>query len=205
MICRDRNAAVAHLLENSNCNIVISDDGLQHYRLHRDIEIAMVDGTRRFGNKFLIPAGPLRESTTRLNKVDFIVVKEGNEKDQYVMSQTPNEMINIKTSETLAFHDFTIQTIHAVAGIAYPERFFALLSAAGFNIIPHVLPDHHLYHKKDLAFNDNFPIVMTEKDAIKCHAFADDRYWYVKIDVKINDTFKEKLLAKIKHVEVYHA
>ena len=196
VICKNRAAAVEHLLRHTNCNIVVSDDGLQHYRLARDIEIAMVDGKRQFGNQQLLPAGPLREPIERLQGVDFQVVN-GGEGDN-AMTLLPLSLVNVCTAKKLNFPVNNISTVHAVAGIGHPERFFAELQRLGFTLIPHAFADHYLYAAHDLDFKDSLPILMTEKDAVKCLSFADDRYWYLKITAKISDELKEKLLLKIK-------
>lgn len=201
-ICHDRVAAVSALLKKSACDVVISDDGLQHYRLARDIEIAVVDGARRFGNGRLLPAGPLREPVARLREAHFVIVNEGSDKDEFSMSFQPSQFISLQQAASVNWDDFPRQRIHALAGIGHPERFFNTLRQAGFDVIPHAFPDHHPFQAGDLDFSDSFPIIMTEKDAVKCSAFADSRYWYVNITVKINNELKEKIMEKLKSLEV---
>ncbi|RDI48737.1 tetraacyldisaccharide 4'-kinase [Aquicella lusitana] len=206
VISVDRVAAVRDLLEHNQCNIVISDDGLQHYRLGRDIEIAIVDGVRRFGNRLLLPAGPLREPVARLNSVDF-TVENGSKTDHgaYGMMLEPVEFVSlVDEKKSMPFEAFVQRQVHAVAGIGHPERFFLLLKNAGFNVIAHSFPDHHPYQPHELDFNDTLPILMTEKDAVKCRSFADERYWYLRITAKINNIFEQKLLEKIALLEVHH-
>lgn len=197
VICPDRVAAVRYLLQRTNCNIVISDDGLQHYRLGRDIEIAIIDGIRRYGNGYLLPAGPLRESVKRLNKVDMVVVNGGSADDVFSMSLAPLHLIGIQTQEAQDLSYFKGKKIHAVAGIGHPGRFFKTLEEAGLIVIPHVFPDHHLYQAHELEFNDDLPIIMTQKDAVKCMGFADHRYWFLKITAKMNTKVEELLLEKL--------
>ncbi|TAK78180.1 MAG: tetraacyldisaccharide 4'-kinase, partial [Gammaproteobacteria bacterium] len=134
----DRVAAVRELLQQAPCDIVISDDGLQHYRLGRDIEIVIIDGSRRFGNNCLLPAGPLREPVSRLQSVDFVVV---NGED---MILEPVELLPV-IARSEATRQSPDKKAHAVAGIGHPDRFFLTLKQAGFDIIPHAFPDHHPY------------------------------------------------------------
>lgn len=197
VICVNRVRAVTDLLQHSNCNIVISDDGLQHYRLGRDLEIAMVDGARRLGNGFLLPAGPLRETKERLNNVDFVIVNEGDELDEYLMNLTPLKLSALKTVREYDLHEFPHKKVHAVAAIGNPDRFFDTLRKAGFDVISHVFSDHYLYQSEDINFDDGLPIIMTEKDAVKCGSFADERYWSLGVAAKMNPEFEQKLLESI--------
>lgn len=192
----DRVAAAQFLLKQSACNIIISDDGLQHYRLKRDIEIALVDGQRRMGNKYLLPAGPLRETVERLQSVDFVVVNNGNEQDQFVMTLQPTELVSVATPHKKN-HFPAKQKVHAVAGIGNPQRFFMTLEKMDYVVIPHVFPDHHLFKKTDLEFNDGLPVVMTEKDAVKCKTIVKDGFWYLKVTPAVNKALEEALVAKM--------
>ena len=158
VICVNRVAAATDLLQKAACNVIISDDGLQHYRLGRDIEIVMVDGLRRFGNQCLLPAGPLREPISRLQQVDFVIVNEGDENEE-LMQLKPKQLISLDRQEVIDIHLFPHRTIHAVAGIGNPERFFSVLKKAGFNIMSHIFPDHYLFKPEDLEFNDKIPII----------------------------------------------
>lgn len=197
VISIDRTAAAHDLLEHTQCDIVLSDDGLQHYRLGRDIEIALVDGKRRFGNQCLLPAGPLREPLSRLREVDFVITNGANQDDTFSMSLEPLEFIAVRDGTRVQLADFPRQRVHAVAGIGHPEQFFALLRKAGFDVISHVFPDHYLYQAQDLCFSDELPIIMTEKDAVKCSAFANQHCWYLRVCVKINHEFECALLSKL--------
>lgn len=195
----NRVAAVRHLLMQSDCNIIVSDDGLQHYRLDRDIEIAMIDGVRRLGNKLLLPAGPLRERPRRLNKVDFIVVNGGDNRDEFTMEVKQQHLVSLMDENNkVAIVDFKDRRVHAIAGIGHPERFFNSLRKAGFDVIPHFFPDHYFYKAQDLDFSDALPIVMTEKDAVKCMSFKTERCWYLPITSQVNSSFEERLLEKLK-------
>lgn len=194
----NRAVAAAYLLQHTNCDVIISDDGLQHYRLGRDIEIAIVDGQRYFGNQHFLPAGPLREPISRLEKVDFVVVNGGEDSHYYAMVIEPRELVSLQ-NEQIKFEiaNFPHKQGYAVAGIGHPERFFNLLEENGFELIPHIFPDHHLYQAKDFNFAQGLPVLMTEKDAVKCESLANERYWYLKIDVKIDKRLQEELLLKI--------
>lgn len=201
----DRVAAVRELLKRSQCNIVISDDGLQHYKLARDIEIAVVDGVRRFGNQWLLPAGPLRERVSRLNTVDFIIVNGGDKQDEFSMLLEPAQMVSVSHPEKkIPFAEFPRSKVHAVAGIGNPERFFTVLKTAGFDLIPHKFPDHFQFGANHLDFTETLPILMTEKDAVKCRSFASQDYWYLHITAKINNKFENMLLSKLTSMRREH-
>jgi tetraacyldisaccharide 4'-kinase len=180
VIAPDRVAAVKKLLAETDCDIVISDDGLQHYALGRDREIVLVDDERRFGNGFLLPAGPLREPISRLASVDKIIV---NGEDMRLVFDKKIYNVRSKISKNLT--EFDGQTVHAVAGIGNPQRFFAMLKQIGIKIIPHSFPDHHQFVAKDLTFSDNLPIIMTEKDAVKCELIAGSDCWYLPISAVV--------------------
>ena len=168
-IGRDRVSAARSLLAANDCGVILSDDGLQHYRLQRDIEIAVVDVQRKFGNGLCLPAGPLREPRSRLNTVDMVVY-HGDAGDRYRFSLQAEAAVNIDTGDCRALDAFTSAEVHGVAGIGYPERFFNQLSAAGLNVIAHAFPDHHVYSHRDIEFGDGKPVLMTEKDAVKCRS-----------------------------------
>lgn len=202
-ICRRRPAAVEMLIEKHGCDIVVSDDGLQHYRLWRDIEIAMLDGRRRLGNGRCLPSGPLREPADRLDEVDFVLVVEG--------SPAPGEFgVNIVMGEARRIGSldelrpltaFAGKPVHVVAGIGNPERFFSALERAGLSVIRHPLPDHHPIAPRDIAFGDGRAVLMTEKDAVKCRAFASPDNWYVPIEAMPErnwiDAFGERLRSVV--------
>lgn len=202
LLNKNRAAAVKDLLEQVSCDIVIADDGLQHYQLGRAMEIAVVDGSRRFGNQYLLPAGPLREPIERLKFVDFVIINGHSDKHEIAMKLIPTVFVSLKNNEQKNFSEFTRQTIHAVAGIGNPQRFFDSLKEAGFEVIPHAFPDHHHFEAKDLEFADHYPIIMTEKDAVKCRPFASDRCWYIAVMAKIDEAFTKQLLIKLQSSEV---
>lgn len=197
----DRYAAIKELVEHENCDIVICDDGLQHLALARDIEIAVVDGIRRHGNKRCLPAGPLRESISRLKKVDMIVSNGLPGKGEFEMRYKPLDLcMLIEESQTRSIQSFKNETLHAIAGTGHPARFFKMLRDQSLNIIEHEFPDHYQYKTSDIQFNDEHAVVMTEKDAIKCNKFANERHWYLPIDVEMSNTFEHRLLILLKDI-----
>jgi tetraacyldisaccharide 4'-kinase len=194
----NRVAAVQKLLAEHDCDIVISDDGLQHYRLGRQVEIAMVDGARRFGNQSLLPAGPLREPVSRLQQVDFVVTQQQAREDEFEMQLVGDELVALgDTGKTKRLQDFAGGRVHAVAAIGNPQRFYASLRAAGLIVIEHSFPDHYYFNKQDLNFADDLPVIMTEKDAVKCADITGANYWYLPVDAIMAALFSENLLNKI--------
>jgi tetraacyldisaccharide 4'-kinase len=168
VVCADRVAAVEKLLQDPDINIVISDDGLQHYRLQRQLEIVIADGARRFGNKRFLPAGPLREPLSRLRKADFIIWQQGDLQNEINMQLCGDKLIFLsQPGREKTLREFSGLPVHAVAGIGNPQRFFASLKQAGLLVTEHIFPDHYHYLKADLDFGDALPILMTEKDAVK--------------------------------------
>jgi tetraacyldisaccharide 4'-kinase len=194
-VAGDRVAAARALLDaHPRCDVVLCDDGLQHYALHRDVEIAVVDAARGVGNGWLLPAGPLREPRSRLSTVDAVVVLGGASR-AYLDTGTPTFAMTLAAkplrragapSIERALADFAGVRVHAVAGIGNPHRFFAQLAALGFDVDPHPFADHHAFVASDLAFADAAPVVMTEKDAVKCESFADERCWYLPVEASID-------------------
>ncbi len=198
---RDRvNTAHAALQAHPQCDVVLCDDGLQHYRLQRDVEIAVIDGARRFGNGLMLPAGPLREPVSRLQTVDVVVVngEEDAAEGQYAMRLSGDMFYNLLDPDNkVTANYFHGQNIHAVAGIGHPQRFFQHLDTLGMPFTPHAFPDHHPYCAADLSFPACDAILMTEKDAVKCAAFADARYWVLRVDAQIDPALLDKILRKI--------
>ncbi len=194
MVGVDRVAAVQTLLQTTDCNVIISDDGLQHYRMGRQIEIALIDGERRLGNKTFLPSGPLRESAKRLQSVDCIVVQQGDVNDRFTMQLRGDTLVSlVDPHRTLPLTHFRHQTVHALAGIGNPDRFFTLLRHEQVDIVPHIFPDHASYCKKDILFKDALPVVMTEKDAVKCLSFADERHWYLPVTAHLTHAFEDEM------------
>lgn len=199
-VCADRPAAARHLLEENACDVIISDDGLQHYALQRDIEIVVIDGQRRFGNGYCLPVGPLREPPERVNSVDFVVVNAPKEllEGELAMHCRGDKLVNLCTGEIRSLADFKNIPCHAVAGIGNPQRFFNQLAAAGLACDTRAFPDHHPFVAGDLQFKDAKPVIMTEKDAVKCAGFAQAQHWYLPIDAELPEAFAEKLLTLLK-------
>ena len=197
---KNRVRAVKTLIKNHDCDVIISDDGLQHYSMARDIEIAVIDGKRRFGNNLTFPAGPLRESIKRLKSVDFIVNNSGpTEEDEFLMSVSPSKFVHLKSGKSYSVDNWPMhKQIHAVAGLGNPGRFFDLLEKLGFEIIRHPFPDHHNFTSSDMFYLDHLPIVMTEKDASKCKDLDINKIWYLTIDADVSNKFIDKLDNKLK-------
>jgi tetraacyldisaccharide 4'-kinase len=199
----DRVAA-ARALVDAGCDIVVCDDGLQHYRLARDIEIEVLDVRRRHGNGRLLPAGPLREPLQRAAECDFHVVNGGasGEMDtrfgEWAMRLHPGSAVPLQGGRPRPLPAFVGQRVHAVAGIGDPERFFGMLRGLGIAVVPHAFPDHHRYQASDFAFGSDLPILMTEKDAVKCAPFATDRFHSVPINAELPEAFWVALLDRVR-------
>ena len=201
-IDKNRVRAVKNITKNHDCDVIISDDGLQHYSMARDIEIAVIDGKRRFGNNLTFPAGPLRESKNRLQSVDFIVNNSGpTEENEFLMSVSPSKFVHLKSGKSYSVDNWPMHNqIHAVAGLGNPGRFFDLLEKLGFEIIRHPFPDHHNFSSSDMFYLDHLPIVMTEKDASKCKDLDINKIWYLTIDADVGNKFIDKLDQKLKSI-----
>ncbi len=186
----DRPAAVARLLAGHPVDVVLSDDGLQHYRLARDAEIAVVDGERRCGNGHCLPAGPLREPRSRLERVDLVLVNGSRTGDEPGFDLVPDdEVVSVQEpGRRQPLDALRGRPVHAVAGIGNPARFFATLRAAGIDVIEHPFPDHHRYRPGDLSFAPRAPLVMTEKDAVKCTRFGLEDAWYLAVRARPDES-----------------
>ncbi len=190
---RDRPAA-GRLLLDAGCNVLVADDGLQHYRLARDVEICVIDGVRRFGNRRLLPAGPLREPLSRLQRVDLRVCNGGIAEDgEYPMQLRGGNVVALDDGRTQLLACFSGQRVHAVAAIGNPRRFFDSLRAAGVEPIEHAFADHHEFVATDLDFADGLPVLMTDKDAVKCRRFAQPHWWRVPVQADLPQAFYEAL------------
>lgn len=213
----NRARAVARLECDHAPDLVLCDDGLQHYALARDIELVVVDGSRGFGNGLLLPAGPLREPVSRLAEVDYVVVNADaglplppDSAPRVAMQLVPELLENLASGECLdsatwlARYGASVPQVHAVAGIGNPGRFFRTLTDLGFAIMAHPFPDHHRFQASDLAFADALPIVMTEKDAVKCLPFADARHWCLNVRAQLPEAFLQALAQRIQALCVQH-
>lgn len=208
----DRPAAARHLLETCPaCDVIVSDDGMQHYRLHRDVEIAVVD-ERTLGNRWRLPAGPLREGVHRLRDVD-VVLAHGPLSAELAaaLSDTPVFDMRLQGTRFRSLCDpatecdaaaFGGRRVHAVAGIGRPERFFAQLSAMGLDVVPHAFPDHHPFCAADLDFAPGEPKIMTGKDAVKCQPFASADMWELPVTARVDEGAMQRIqrtLEKLRH------
>ena len=198
-IDKNRSRAARKLQEKHDVDVIISDDGLQHYAMGRDIEIAVIDGIRRLGNGLAFPAGPLREPKSRLSEVDFIVNNGGpTEGDEILMTLSPAKFIHLNSGKEYSVDKWPMHNqVHAVAGVGNPNRFFDLLVRMGFEFDKNPFPDHHKYNKRDLYYLDHLPILMTEKDAAKCKHFKNSKIWYLSIESKIESQFVDRLEEKL--------
>jgi tetraacyldisaccharide 4'-kinase len=197
---RDRAAAGRALLAaHPECNVLLSDDGLQHYRLGRDAEIVVVDGARRFGNGFLLPAGPLRELPARLHEADAVVVNGGAAaQHEFRMDLAGSAFHNLLNPDHVrAPADFRGLRLHAIAGIGHPQRYFAHLDELGLQVAAHPFPDHHRYVPADLDFAAADAILMTEKDAVKCTGFATEKYWVLRVNAQVDPALTLHILERI--------
>jgi len=192
----DRVAAARLLLSRNDVDVLLSDDGLQHYRLDRAVEIAVVDGTRGLGNGCCLPAGPLREPASRLNEVDAIVVNGGDfgHGGVFRTAIVPIRVVNLVNGTTKPIEEFRGQLLHAVAGIGHPEQFFEMLENFHLEIERHPLPDHAEIRVKDLVFAEPGAVIMTEKDAVKCRGIAYKDIWYVVADLRFDEQDDERLM-----------
>lgn len=197
----NRKDDIELLLKQFNCDVILSDDGMQHYALQRDAEICVVDARKKFGNGMLLPAGPLRESMSRLQTVD-LVLYNGGDKQHESFEMIPSKDVFIvgkrKQQESeqdmsMSLESFRGKTVHAVAGIGNPQRFFDMLKSCGVKVKPHAFKDHYYYQKKDLIFDDDLSVLMTEKDAVKCIHLDLQNHWSVPVDIVLSQSALIKL------------
>lgn len=193
----DRVESANQLVRDFQCNIIISDDGLQHYALARDIEIAVIDSMRRLGNGFCLPAGPLREPQKRLQSVDFIVANGVGKTGEFEMQFVIDDIINVADeTKKITIAECAHKKIMALAGIGNPERFFESLRMQGLTFTSIIFPDHYLFQKSDIAFEDAAIVLMTEKDAVKCKDFSDSRHFYVRGHAVVDKRFMSAILGR---------
>ena len=195
----NRIAAARILVRRSKCDVILSDDGLQHLRLARDVEIVVVDGVRRHGNGRCMPAGPLREPLSRLASVDLVVVNGEARQGELAMQLVAGEASSLDDAGTTRRLDsFRDSPVHAVCAIGHAERFFRTLEAHGLTIVRHPFPDHHPFSEEEIRFADGAPVLMTEKDAVKCERFADGRHWCVPVEAVPSSELEARLLAVLR-------
>lgn len=208
VIAADRNLAVSKLLECADVDVILSDDGLQHYQLKRDLEIAVIDGERGLGNGKLLPLGPLREKPSRLQSVDWVLINGKTatrfHPQQRSIALTPNHFLRVFDGAKLPLTYFAPNTqVHAVAGIGNPERFFQTLRELKLDPLPHPFPDHFAYQPADLQFGDLRPVVMTSKDAVKCADFSPQAAYVLTVALTLPDELIDAIveLARKRKVE----
>jgi tetraacyldisaccharide 4'-kinase len=199
----DRAAAARKAVE-LGADVIVSDDGLQHYRMARDFEIVVIDGRRGFGNGFLLPAGPLREPQSRLGRADAVVVQDPSDGVSLPPGIAPlrfclsiSGVRNLDSGVTTSIDEFRGKTVHAVAGIGHPERFFTMLEKHGIDVIRHPLADHAVISAGDIRFDDYLPVLMTEKDAVKCSGYDLTHCSSVQVDVTFDADGGDALMASI--------
>ncbi|STO93660.1 lipid A 4'kinase [Haemophilus pittmaniae] len=197
-ISANRREAVELLLKSADCDLIIADDGLQHYKLQRDLEIVVMDAQRALGNGFVLPAGPLRELPGRLKSVDFVITNGGqNVYSDAVMQLKPHYAVNLHSGELRPLNSFSEGV--AMAGIGNPQRFFTMLEDLGIHLSQtYAFADHQPFDEQLLnAMSRTQPLFMTEKDAVKCSAFAQANWWYVPVDAEIQDLTNGQKIAAL--------
>jgi tetraacyldisaccharide 4'-kinase len=192
----ERARAARRLIEEHGCSVIVSDDGLQHYRLSRDIEIAVIDGARRFGNGRCLPAGPLREPLGRLKTVDARVIQGPAAPGEYAMALAES---GLHTPGGMQPADsYRGQRVHAVAGIGHPARFFEHLRRLGMDVIEHPFSDHHPFTAEDFDFAGDGPVIMTEKDAVKCERLNITPFSFLVVEARPDPRLGELVVRKLK-------
>ena len=192
MIDPDRSQAVRALLAEQPLDLILSDDGLQHYRLDRDLELVLIDAVRGLGNRRCLPAGPLREPVERLRSVDALLYNgaSADREDGFGFQLKPSALVNLVTGERRPVDHFPRgQQVHAVAGIGNPQRFFNTLEGLHWRPVPHAFADHAVFSAQALSFTPALPLVMTEKDAVKCASFAAPDWWYLTVEAVPSPAF----------------
>jgi len=204
-IGRDRVAAARALLAaNPGCDVIVCDDGLQHYRLQRDIEVVVIDDSRGLGNGLPLPAGPLREGAARLQSVDAVVINGSGDPDmpmasRFDMSLEGSQFHNLlNPGHSAGAPEFRGRRLHAVAGIGNPMRFFEHLQGLGLSFTAHAFPDHHPFSTADLDFDNADEVIMTEKDAIKCQRFARENHWALSVAATVDPELGRLILNRLK-------
>lgn len=197
----NRLASIKACLDKHDCNVIISDDGLQHYKMPRHIQIAVIDGERKLGNALCLPAGPLREPVKRLKQCDIIVVNgTGDLQNKWCeMLVVGTELMNLKTEKIKRLAILEGQKVNAVTGIGNPQRFYKTLEQAGLKPEKCSFPDHYQFQPRDLEFDNDYPIIMTEKDAVKCQSFASANCWYLPVKAMMNKQFDKHFIALLKN------
>ncbi|AFU97516.1 tetraacyldisaccharide 4'-kinase [Simiduia agarivorans] len=205
----DRRRAAVQLCEETRCDVILSDDGLQHYRLWRDAEICVLDAGRGIGNGWRLPFGPLRESARRLSQVDWVVLNGTPAQDLtgvkdraplQSMQVVPTALVNLATGETRSLSALAEGQWQAICGIGNPGRFFDSLGALDCRFHAEVFADHHAFAPADFSgLNPALPVVMTEKDAVKCRAFAKAHWWYLAIEAQVDSAWLDAVSDRLRN------
>ncbi|GAB3107564.1 tetraacyldisaccharide 4'-kinase [Aestuariicella hydrocarbonica] len=205
MVGANRVQSVETLAARHHCDIILSDDGMQHYKLARDWELCLLDGQRLLGNGLCLPAGPLREAPGRLREVDCVILNGGTDKpdlpvdvEALRMSLIPKYWCNVLTGERVGLDQLpflALPGVHAVTGIGNPERFFTTLRELGIAVEGQAFPDHYAFSEADLAHIGTKPLLMTAKDAVKCRNFAKPDWWYLSVEAELPQAFYTQLHA----------
>lgn len=203
VIAPDRVAAASMLLASTDCNVIISDDGLQHLRLQRDIEIAVIASDNIAGNGWCLPAGPLREPSSVLKGIDIVVSRARySNRTNWHLNLQAGDCASVVTPEVQrTLESFNGTTVHAVAGIGNPDPFYDSLRSAGLDVIEHRFPDHYAYKAADLEFSDGHAVVMTEKDAVKCKEFASPDWWSLTVSAVVDEGILKKILNTLEEID----
>lgn len=199
VIGADRRAAIEYIVKTTDANVIVSDDGLQHLALARDIVVCVTNEALESNNTQLLPAGPYREPISELNQVDYIVdttISGTTKQGRFSMSLQAGDPKPVSNCDQVWSHD---KTLHLVAGIGNPERFFAGCDKLGYTGERHVFPDHHTFVQSDIDFAGDTTILMTEKDAVKCEKFADHRHWYLPVSAKLQPDLSQQIIAQLSH------
>lgn len=201
-VSKDRVLAAKALVKKyAKTDVILSDDGIQHYRLRRDLEVLVIDGTRKFGNGYLLPAGPLREFRSKLKTVDAIVCNHKKVIDgSYLMKYKGHLLINLKTNKKIHLNNLSLKNIHAIAGIGNPDRFFDYLKTYNILFSSSVFQDHYKFSKKDFRDMNDKNIIMTEKDAVKCQQFSRNNFWYLPVIAEVDSKFTDVILKKLRYI-----
>ena len=200
----DRVQAAHYLLQQTTVNVIVSDDGLQHYRLGRDLSVIMLDGRRSLGNGWRLPAGPLRESAVRLEEADIVICKTGTTSDTVspanalAMHMPLQDAVSITGGLRRPLAEFSGRPVHALAGIGHPQQFFDALGRHGLHVDGRAFPDHAELSQADLTFSDDAPVLMTEKDAIKCRGLHLLHHWYVPASAEFNQQDAARILSTVR-------
>ena len=198
VVAPKRAEAVRALLQQQACDVIVTDDGMQHYALQRDIEIEVLDG-RGYGNGFCLPLGPLREP---LREVDFRVITQAQQAKAESMQLQPLALQYLGGAELSPVPPVAGQRVHGVAGIGHPEKFFSTLERLGYEVVRHPFPDHHPYQVSDLVFKEALPVIMTEKDAVKCESLALENAWALPIAAQLHPIFFQQVEQRIRQCQL---